>query len=52
MRDDTKMKKQRQIEQAAYDLLEQQGYDGISMLKIARRAKASNETLYRCYGDI
>jgi AcrR family transcriptional regulator len=51
MRDETKAKKQEQIEQAAYALLEQYGYEGISMLKIAKQAKASNETLYRWYGD-
>ncbi|VAX02684.1 Transcriptional regulator, AcrR family [hydrothermal vent metagenome] len=51
MRDDIRLKKQQRIEQAAYDLLEEHGYEGISMLKIAKRAKSSNETLYRWYGD-
>ena len=39
------------IEQAAYELMEEFGYDGISMLKIAKHAKASNETMYKWYGD-
>ncbi|MBW8636955.1 TetR/AcrR family transcriptional regulator [Hoeflea sp. WL0058] len=41
----------RQIENAAYELLEKRGYSGTSMLSVARHAKASNETLYRWYGD-
>lgn len=40
-----------QIEAAAYDLLEKKGFSGTSMLAIAKAAKASNETLYRWYGD-
>lgn len=40
-----------EIEDAAYALLDEQGYDGFSMLGVARRAGASNETLYRWYGD-
>ncbi len=40
-----------QIEQAAYDVLREKGYAGTSMLSIAKRAKASNETLYKWYGD-
>ncbi len=39
------------IEEAALTLLQEQGYDGMSMLGVAKRAKASNETLYRWYGD-
>lgn len=46
-----KTQRQNEIETAAYELLDEFGYDGISMLKIAKRAKASNETLYRWYGD-
>lgn len=41
----------RQIENAAFELLEKQGYAGTSMLSVAKHAKASNETLYRWYGD-
>lgn len=51
MRDDAKAARQEQIEQAAYDVLEDRGYGGTSMLAIARKAKASNETLYNWYGD-
>ena len=40
-----------QIAKAAYALLEERGYGGVSMLMIARQAHASNETLYRWYGD-
>lgn len=40
-----------EIEDAAYELLMEKGFSRISMLQIARRAKASNETLYRWYGD-
>lgn len=51
MRQDNKTKRQQQIEQAAYDVLDEKGFAGASMLAIARRAKASNETLYNWYGD-
>lgn len=51
MRDENRTKRQAQIETAAYALLEEKGYAGASMLAIARRAKASNETLYNWYGD-
>ena len=51
MRDENKSLRQKQIEEAAYDVLEQKGYAGTSMIGIARKAKASNETLYNWYGD-
>lgn len=51
MRDENKSARQEQIETAAYEVLEQKGYAGASMLGIARRARASNETLYNWYGD-
>ncbi|WP_292180317.1 TetR/AcrR family transcriptional regulator [Mesorhizobium sp.] len=51
MREDTKAAGRAQIERAAYKLLKERGYGGISMLGIAKEAKASNETLYRWYGD-
>lgn len=51
MRDDKKQLRRRQIEAAAYDLLVRYGYDGTSMLAVAKAAKASNETMYRWYGD-
>lgn len=51
MRDENRLHRQDQIEQAAYAVLEKKGYLGTSMLAIARAAKASNETLYNWYGD-
>ncbi|MEM7490997.1 MAG: TetR/AcrR family transcriptional regulator [Pseudomonadota bacterium] len=39
------------IEAAAYAVLEARGYAGTSMLAVAKAARASNETLYRWYGD-
>ncbi|WEX08958.1 TetR/AcrR family transcriptional regulator [Chelativorans sp. AA-79] len=44
------MRRQR-IEAAAYAVLDEVGYGGASMLAIARRASASNETLYNWYGN-
>lgn len=51
MRDDKREARARQIEAAAYDLLDAKGFSGLSMQAIARSAHASNETLYRWYGD-
>ncbi|MBY5570067.1 TetR/AcrR family transcriptional regulator [Rhizobium leguminosarum] len=51
MREDTKTRRQAEIETAAYELLKERGYRSTSMLEIAKTAKASNETLYRWYGD-
>jgi AcrR family transcriptional regulator len=51
MREDRRASRQSAIEQAAYRVLEEKGYAGTSMLAIARMAKASNETLYKWYGD-
>lgn len=51
MRDEKKMARQDAIIAAAYSVLDADGYAGTSMLKIAKAAKASNETLYRWYGD-
>lgn len=51
MRDEKKQHRHEVITQAAYRLLAAKGYDGTSMLSIAKAAKASNETLYRWYGD-
>lgn len=39
------------IEQAAYEVLGEVGYNSASLLAIAKRASASNETLYRWYGN-
>lgn len=43
--------RRQQIRAAAYELLEEKGYKATSMLAIAKRAKASNETLYAWYGN-
>lgn len=51
MRDDKKQKRHQEISVAAYALLAAHGYGGTSMLSIAKAAGASNETLYRWYGD-
>lgn len=51
MREETRNARQEQIEQAAYAVLEEKGYAATSMLAIAKRARASNETLYNWYGD-
>ena len=51
MRDAQRQIRHDAITQAAYSLLAAKGYDGASMLSIAKAAKASNETLYRWYGD-
>lgn len=40
-----------EIEGAAYAVLAEHGLAGTTMLAVARRAKASNETLYAWYGD-
>ncbi|MFN3170225.1 MAG: TetR/AcrR family transcriptional regulator [Hyphomicrobiales bacterium] len=39
------------IEEAAYRVLMRDGYKAASILAIAKEAKASNETLYRWYGN-
>lgn len=51
MRAERQEKRQRQIEAAAYEVLAEKGYKATSMLVIARHAAASNETLYRWYGN-
>ncbi|RCW85873.1 TetR/AcrR family transcriptional regulator [Paracoccus lutimaris] len=43
--------REEEIEAAAYRLLEEHGFAGAGMQAIARAARASNETLYRWYGD-
>ncbi len=47
----TKAQRRQNIENAAYEILCEKGYAGASMLAIAKRARASNETMYRWYGD-
>ena len=51
MRDEKKQSRHEAITKVAYDLLAEKGYNGTSMLSIAKAAKASNETLYHWYGD-
>ena len=51
MRPEARRQREEQIEAAAYNLLDERGYAGLSMLGIAKAANASNETLYRWYGD-
>lgn len=51
MKEDRKTARMVQIEEAAYALIADKGYASTSMLTIAKRAKASNETLYSWYGD-
>lgn len=47
---DKNTQRKQQIEAAAYELLVEKGYKSTSMLAIAKRASASNETLYKWYG--
>ena len=51
MKDDQRAAREAAIEAAAYSVLAERGYGGTSMLNVAKRAKASNETMYRWYGD-
>lgn len=51
MRSEKQAARRREIEDAAYEALLEKGYAATSMLAIAKRAGASNETLYRWYGD-
>ena len=51
MTDTSREARTHQIANAAYALLEERGYGGMSMLAVAKRARASNETLYRWFGD-
>lgn len=51
MRAEAKADRKDEIMAAAYQVMDAKGYAGLSMLAVARAAKASNETLYRWYGD-
>lgn len=51
MRDENKAARKSRIEAAALELLAQKGYLATSMLSVAKRARASNETLYNWYGN-
>jgi len=46
-----KNERRREIEYAAFQVLEVVGFKKTSMLQIAKRANASNETLYSWYGS-
>ena len=50
MRSERRERRRQEIEAAAYALLAEKGYKATSMLSIAKRASASNETLYKWYG--
>lgn len=47
---DDQAERRRRIEAAAFAVLAEKGYRAASMLQIAKRAKASNQTLYAWYG--
>jgi len=51
VRPENQAARRRAIEQAAYEVLAEKGYGATSMLAIAKRAGASNETLYKWYGS-
>ncbi len=51
MSDKNLSQRRKQIEAAALDLLAEKGYRSTSMLQIAKRAAASNQTLYAWYGN-
>ncbi|MFV0475432.1 MAG: TetR/AcrR family transcriptional regulator [Pikeienuella sp.] len=51
MKEEERQQRHEAISAAAYEQLARHGYGGASMLRIARAARASNETLYRWYGD-
>lgn len=46
-----KEERRRQIKAAAFEVLAEKGYRSTSMLQIAKRAQASNQTLYAWYGN-
>ncbi|MEL6170081.1 MAG: TetR/AcrR family transcriptional regulator [Pseudomonadota bacterium] len=47
----TRNEREERIAAAAYEVLAEKGFGGASMLAVAKRARASNETLYKWYGD-
>ncbi|WP_425040963.1 TetR/AcrR family transcriptional regulator [Primorskyibacter sp. S187A] len=51
MKEHRKALRRAEIEAAAQEVLIEKGYAAASILDVAKRAKASNETLYRWYGD-
>lgn len=51
MKTDKQQQRRLEIEKAAFELLAEKGYRRTSMLQIAKRASASNQTLYAWYGS-
>ena len=51
MAEDYAARRRAAIKDAAIAVLREKGYKAASMLEIARRAKASNETLYKWFGN-
>lgn len=51
MRSSARARRAKDIETIALVMLYERGFNGLTMSDLARRAKASNETLYRWYGD-
>lgn len=51
MQNDFRNLRRQAIFEATYALLAEKGYKGTSMLAVARKAKASNETMYNWFGD-
>lgn len=49
MKAEKKTERQHQILDVAYQVLEEKGFNGISMLEIAQRSNASKQTLYRWF---
>ncbi len=47
----TREQRQQEIMEAAFQVLAEKGYRSTSMLSIAKKANASNQTLYRWYGS-
>ena len=48
---DRRSRREEEIAEAAYRLLDEVGLAGTTVTAVARAARASNETLYRWYGD-
>lgn len=51
MRDSEKLERRDEIEQVALKLIIEDGYRSASLLRVAKQAKCSTETVYRWYGS-
>lgn len=51
MTPESRRAREAEIAEAGFAILVEKGAGGFSMLAVARQARASNETLYRWYGD-